>query len=66
MSAMTVELRLPARNLGPLDVQMEQLAPNHYVNDNATIPFAGTWTITVRAQVGTFDEKTFLAKVPVH
>jgi copper transport protein len=66
LSAMTVELRLPDRNLGPINVPMEELAPNHYVNDSATIPFAGTWTVTVRAQVGTFDEKTFLAKVPVH
>jgi copper transport protein len=66
LAAMTVELRLPERNLGPLNVPMEQLAPNHYVNDSATIPFGGTWTVTVLARVGTFDEKTFVAKVPVH
>jgi copper transport protein len=66
LAAMTVELRLPAQNVGPLTVSMEQLAPNHYVNDSATIPFAGTWTVTVKARVGDFDEKTFIAKVPVH
>jgi hypothetical protein len=66
LAAMTVELRLPERNLGPLNVPMEQLAPNHYVNDSATIPFGGTWTVTVLARVGNFDEKTFIAKVPVH
>jgi copper transport protein len=66
LAAMTVELRLPERNLGPLNVPMEQLAPNHYVNDSATIPFPGTWTVTVLARVGNFDEKSFVAKVPVH
>jgi copper transport protein len=62
---MTVTLRLPERDLGPIDVPMTRLATNHYVNDTATIPFPGTWQITANARVSDFDQLTFTVTVPV-
>ena len=44
---------------------MTELAAGHYVNDDATIPFPGTWTITAKALVGEFDQLTFTVTVPV-
>ena len=39
----------PARaRPGPIEVPMTKPAAGHYVNDDATIPFPGTWTITGR------------------
>ncbi len=66
IAEMDVELVLPAQHLGPIAVSMEQLAPNHFVDDAATIPFPGTWNVIVRARIGQFEEKTFQATVPVH
>jgi copper transport protein len=65
IAEMDVELELPERDLGPIEVPMEELAPGHYVNDEATIPFPGTWTITATARIGEFDQMTFEATVPV-
>jgi copper transport protein len=62
---MTVTLRLPERDLGPIAVPMTRLASNHYVNDTATIPFPGTWQITANARVSDFDQLTFTVTVPV-
>jgi copper transport protein len=62
---MTVTLRLPERDLGPIAVPMTRLATNHYVNDTATIPFPGTWQITANARVSDFDQLTFTVTVPV-
>ena len=41
VAEMDVELRLPERDLGPIEVPMSKLAAGHYVNNDATIPFAG-------------------------
>jgi copper transport protein len=62
---LTLTLRLPERDLGPIKVPMTQLATNHYVNDTATIPFPGTWQITANARVSDFDQLTFTVTVPV-
>ncbi len=65
VAAVDVELRLPERNLGPLPVTMTRLATNHFVNDTATIPFAGTWELTALVRIGDFEERTFVARVVV-
>jgi copper transport protein len=62
---MTVTLRLPERDLGPIGVPMTRLAANHFVNDTATIPFPGTWQVTANARVSDFDQLTFTVTVPV-
>ena len=65
LSSLTVDLDLPERQLGPFKVPMTRYASNHYIDDRANIPFAGTWRLTVRASVGDFDSRTFVATVPV-
>jgi copper transport protein len=65
IAELDLSLKLPERDLGPIDVPMTRLASNHYVNDSATIPFAGTWQITANARVSDFDQLTFTVTVPV-
>lgn len=60
VSEVTVELRLPARDLGPIESTVPRYRglPNHFSSEHLAIPFPGTWRITVRARVGNFDERT--------
>lgn len=64
---MTVSISLPERDVGPLDIPMDryQSVPNHFVTSTATFPFAGTWTLVVRAKAGRFNEQVFTVHVPV-
>ena len=65
IAEMTVQLRLPERDLGPIDVPMTRLASNHFIAEAATIPFPGDWRLTAQARTGEFDEQTFEVTVPV-
>jgi len=64
---MTVSITLPERDVGPLDIPMDryQSVSNHFTTATATFPFAGTWTLEVRAKVGRFSERVFTVLVPV-
>jgi len=64
LDSLVVDLTLPEREVGPLEVRMQRLSGNHFVNDRATIPFAGTWELRATGRIG-FDELSFTARVPV-
>jgi copper transport protein len=61
----SVNLREPAQELGPLDVDLEPAGPGHYVGDGMTIPGAGTWTLTVSVRLGEFSATTASTDFPV-
>lgn len=67
VAEVTAELRLPSRDLGPLESAVPRYRglPNHFSTDHLAIPFPGTWQITVRARVGDFDERTATVDAPV-
>lgn len=66
LEEVTAEFRLPARDLGPLEDSLEryQNVPNHFTGE-VSIPFSGTWEITVRARIGDFAERVVTVNAPV-
>ncbi|MEZ5220358.1 MAG: copper resistance protein CopC [Ilumatobacteraceae bacterium] len=61
----TVSASLPAQGLGPIDVGVVPAGPNHVTTDRAVFPVAGTWTVTVTARYGEFDQVVFTMTVDV-
>jgi copper transport protein len=52
---LSVELRLPSRNLGPLRPDVSPIVPGHVVAQ-ATLTVPGDWLVTVVGYRGKFDE----------
>ncbi|MCU1603855.1 MAG: copC [Modestobacter sp.] len=61
----TVALTEPQQQIGPLDVQLAAAGPGHYVGDGATLPAAGTWTLTVTVRLDEFTAVTASTVFPV-
>jgi copper transport protein len=55
----TATLANPGRDVADVQLQLEPSGPGHYSTLGATLPFTGTWTITVEARYGEFDLVTF-------
>ncbi|MGH9270264.1 MAG: CopD family protein, partial [Ilumatobacteraceae bacterium] len=62
---MTVQASLAAQGLGPLDLEVVPAGPGHVVANNVDFPVPGTWTITVTARYGDFDQHVFNADVTI-
>lgn len=58
-------LSLPARQLGPLTVKLDNTGPGHYTGSNATIPFAGAWQVIVTVRTTAVDEATVIVNAQV-
>jgi copper transport protein len=61
----TATLANPGRDVADVQLQLEPSGPGHYSTLGATLPFTGTWTITVEARYGEFDLVTFDATFDV-
>jgi copper transport protein len=61
----TATLANPGRDIADVELQLEPSGPGHYSTLGATLPFTGTWTITVEARYGEFDLVTFRATFDV-
>ncbi|MCW2676694.1 MAG: copC [Modestobacter sp.] len=61
----TVALTEPQQQIGPLDVRLAAAGPGHYVGDGATLPAAGTWTLTVTVRLDEFTAVTASTVFPV-
>ncbi len=66
IAELTVELNLPEREIGPLEVPMTALSSNHFVNEHASLPVPGRWRMTATARVGEFDQMVFNVDVPIN
>ena len=64
-TAITVTATLPSQQIGPLDIPVEPAGPGHVIATDAVFPLAGTWTITVTARFGEFDQTVFTAEIPI-
>jgi copper transport protein len=62
---MTVGFSLPAENIGSLEARGRKLATGHYVVQGRQLSIEGRWTITVRARLGRFVEKSAGVRVDV-
>lgn len=65
LRGVVAELRLPERDIGPLEVTLDRISLNHFVNEAVVFPFPGTWEITAKVAVSEFRDETFTLTVPV-
>jgi len=56
-NTLTVEMSLPAKDLGPITRQVVKLSPGHYVVDGDELSLAGDWTITLSVRTSDFTEE---------
>jgi copper transport protein len=63
--SVTATIANPTRDIAAVQLQLEPSGPGHYSTLGATLPFTGTWTITVEARYGEFDLVTFHATFDV-
>ena len=61
----TAQMSLPSKGIAPIDVPLERAGPSHFQNTNFVIPFAGKWTLVVRAFKTQVDEAAGQATVPI-
>ncbi len=61
----TVEANLAAQAIGPLEIPVVDAGPNHVRSSDANLPVAGTWTFTVTARYGEFEEVVFTTDLVV-
>jgi copper transport protein len=61
----TVEASLPSQGIGPLSLPVVDAGPNHVQSLDANLPVPGTWTFTVTARYGEFDQVVFTADLVV-
>ena len=54
----TIELRLPAKDIGPLEREMVKAGPAHFILEGVSdLSIAGTWEITLNVRVSDFDQE---------
>jgi copper transport protein len=53
------------QQIGPLEVELAAGGPGHYVGEGATLPAAGTWTLTVTVRLDEFTAATATTVFPV-
>ena len=53
---MTAEISIPSKGIAPLTIPLERAGPNHFRNTDFFVPFAGKWTLIVRAYHTQIDE----------
>jgi copper transport protein len=60
---MQVELRLPAKDIGPIPVRVNRAGPGHYVANRADVGVPGDWELLLRLRLSKFD--VYSARLPV-
>jgi copper transport protein len=53
---LTVTATLPAKGIGPLDLDLQDTGPGHWTIPAATFGAPGTWTLELVARVSDFDQ----------
>ena len=59
------ELRLPAKGLGPLELNLIELGSGHYAAANVLVPFAGDWQLVMTVRTSDVDQASTTAVMPV-
>ncbi len=62
----SAELSQSANDIAPITVNLIRLAPGHYTSAGLTVPFAGSWQLTLKAVLNDVDEVSTTATVPIH
>ena len=64
-NTLTIELSLPAKDLGPITRQVVKISTGHYVLEGDELSLAGDWTITLAVRTSDFTEERTTFQVPV-
>lgn len=62
---LTVELTLPAAQLGPIEREATRAGPAHFQLSGSDLAVGGQWVITIRLRVDRFNEAAGTITVPV-
>ena len=61
----TLDLSLPAVDLGPIAREPVRAGPAHFQLDGSDLGLGGTWTIEVHARIDRFTEATGTVEIPI-
>ena len=61
----TASLTLPDRDIGPLDVPLVSITPDHYVSERTEIPLSGDWELEVVVRMSDIDQDRLATELPV-
>lgn len=64
--AVTATASLPAKQLGPIPMKLQQAGPGSYTASGVLLPAAGTWQVQLTVQTSEFDSTTAVAKLKVY
>jgi copper transport protein len=65
VAEVTADLTQPPALPNPLPVRFTRITQNHFVANDLVFPFAGRWTILLKARVGEFDEQSAVLTVRI-
>lgn len=63
--AFTMELRMPAEEIGPFVRPLDPAGPGHFLHSGSEMTIPGEWTLTLRHRVSQFDEVTADLAIPI-
>jgi copper transport protein len=61
----TASLSQPAREIGPLPIELENDGTGHYLADDTEIPFPGAWELSIDVRLSEFEQETLTTTIPV-
>lgn len=53
------------RDVGPLPLNIRYAGGNHFISTGTSVPFSGTWTLTLRLRLSEFDEQVTSTEVTI-
>jgi copper transport protein len=65
VEGLTAQLRLPERDIGPLEVPLQRAGPNHFLALGFDVPIAGDWQLRLGVRVSEFEEVTARGEIPI-
>ncbi|HJQ01031.1 MAG TPA: copper resistance protein CopC [Jatrophihabitans sp.] len=65
-SKVSASASLPAKQLGPIPVQLKAVGSNSFTGSGVLLPVAGMWQVSVTVQTSEFDSTTAVAAVRIY
>jgi copper transport protein len=65
VESVTIEMSLPAQNVGPIVIGGALDSPGHYIARTENLVVAGLWRMEVVSRIGTFEQRRTTFDVPI-